>query len=323
MFINEISSEQVWEGEKIIFDPDASLEAWEHYRKYYLCVFPDYDFINLFFYNFYSDVGLKSGYNYKGNWLNYTNIPKKIKPNRIFALNKSTSRKENDGTTYCLATQRLGGETDFNFNEQKVELFKKIIGEDSQILKQLTRCAEKHHTVINFSLMQAMGNMQREKGKNRFDRLDVFVLKLAKYFRGLSNNILGSSSDHNIGGLISFLDTFKDIYDYMEKTYFIDDTKFVDKIIKQGELPIETHKDVVRYMSLAEEFWDKKEFYLLKKEFLTIENYFNFDAAYSTQDLLFKIENNLGYDEEVGKKLIERCVERGFMIEASSDLYTR
>ena len=318
MFKNKkIDSKQNWNGKDLNFDPDSSPEAWEHYRKYYS--FSNYDFNNLFFYNSWKEVGLNQGYKYKSKWLNYINQPKN-QDNRLYALENNTIIKEN----YCEASARLGGETDFNFNDKKVNLFQKIIGNDSDALKQLKICKDNYHTLVNFSLMQSMGNMQAYKGKNRFDRFDVFIHDLAMYFRGLSNNVLSASSDINRRYLISFLNQYINIYDYMKSTYFIQDAFFVDKIIEQGAMSIENVEDVVRYMNLAQEFWNQKESHFLKKEFCIVGDYFkNGGETYTINELLVKIESDLDCNENKGKYLIERCVERGYIIDCNNGFYTR
>lgn len=331
MFKNEkISDKQKWENKDLYFEPDSSPKAWEHYKKYYLetsskgFIKENYNFDNLFFYNKYDKVGLTKGYHKNKKWLNYTNLPltNSTKYNRLFALEKNTEIIRDYKVDYCEAANRFGGECDFNFNEKKVKLFEEIIGENQYALKQLNRCKDNHHRLVNFSLIQAIGNMQGFKGRNRFDRLDTFILKLHHYFSGLSEEILTSSSDSNKPELIAFLNKFKDVYEYCKEIYFIEDEKFVRKIIKQGKLPIENCEDVVRYMNLAEEFWNKKEFYFLKKEFLIIGDYFKADGeTYTTNDLLVKIENDLGYDEDEGKYLIERCVKQDYIIDCGG-VYT-
>ena len=323
MFKNiKIDSMQSWNGEIIDFDPDSSPKAWEHYKQYY--AFSNYNFGNLFFYNYYKDIGDPCGYKSNGKWLNYVNKPKG-KNNRLYSLGKNTIIV-ND---FCEAADRLGGETDFNFNEQKVKLFTDIIKSDQNALnkqdalEQLERCANNHHTLLNFSLMQSMGNLQGHKGLNRFDRFDVFIYDLDRYFRGVSSEILNSSSDDNRRYLIAFLNQYIDIYAYMQKTYFIKNISLINKIIEQGAMPIEEAKDVVRYMSLAEEFWNEKEFYYLKKEFLTIEKYFNNGDKYTIKELLNMLTNDFGYSEDEGNNLISKCVERGFIIDCGNNLYTR
>jgi hypothetical protein len=112
--------------------------------------------------------------------------------------------------------------------------------------------------------MQAMGNMQECKGSDQHDRLDTFIYELDKYYRGVSNSILQYSSQDNEPALISFLNHFKDIYEYCATFYFITEKTFVDEIIKQGSMPITNVTELVRYMNLAEKYWAKKEFEFLR-----------------------------------------------------------
>ena len=81
--------------------------------------------------------------------------------------------------------------------------------------------------------MQAIGNMQTAKGRNRFDRFDTFIYELNNYYQGLSDVVLQASSDSNMQALKEFLDSFKDVYDYCKIFYFID-KNLVDEMIKSG-----------------------------------------------------------------------------------------
>ena len=278
--------------QEIKFDPDSSPEAWEHYKKFYAHIFKDYDFENLAYYNI-----AENGYFFRDKkvWLNF-NISKplldKDAVNRLYALKKDTIIYGD----YCEAANRLGGETDFNFNEEKIELFKEIIKKASNQVKEeisnkLEECAKKHHTLINFSLMQSMGNLQQLKGQQKYDRLDTFIWKLENEFFSKLQEIepngkaldieklyqeeelqtfieqLGDIAQGNIKELISFLAGFKNIKNYVKKSYLIENEELIEKIIEQGKSEINTCKDVARYIELAEEFWAEK-----KKTFDEMEN---------------------------------------------------
>lgn len=279
MFKNKKISEMQRQGDKIIlFDPDSSPAAWEHYQQFYphnKYLSDNYDFQKQVFYNHHKDVGLKTGYSYGHEWFNYVNKPLQSSSeyNRLFVLQKGTKTKISENNEFIDAANRLGGDCDFNFNEKKYSLFLKIIESDQKssqrekdnAIQQLSRCRDMHHTLLNFSLMQAIGNMQGFKGSNRYDRLDTFIYELDKYYRGISNAIIQSSSN-NSSALKSFLNDFKDIYEYCATFYFITEKPFIDEIIKQGSMPIENINDLVRYMNLAEEYWAKKEFEFIKNE---------------------------------------------------------
>ena len=328
MFKNKKISELQKQGPKTIrFDPDSSPDAWEHYQQFYShnkYLSNHYDFQKQFFYNHYDKVGLKTGY-YNGlKWFNYVNQPlhSSSEYNRLFVLKKGTKTESSESNEFIAAANRLGGDCDFNFNEKKSSLFLEIIKSDSiasqrekdNAIQQLSKCIDMHHTLLNFSLMQAMGNMQKFKGSNRYDRLDTFIYELDKYYRGVSNSILQYSSQDNEPALISFLNDFKDIYEYCATFYFITEKTFVDEIIKQGSMPITNVTELVRYMNLAEKYWSKKEFFFLKNEFLTVGDYFqNGGESYSRSELITKIENDLGYSKEESNELINKCEERGFL----------
>lgn len=82
--------------------------------------------------------------------------------------------------------------------------------------------------------------------------------KLDQYFERNSDAVV-SQAGRNREFLEKYLHSFRDIYDYCEKIYFIDSKEFVDEIIRQGALPISEYKDVIRYMDLADEFWRRKQ----------------------------------------------------------------
>lgn len=316
---------QQWYGQMVRFDPDSSPLAWEHYKKYYSTAFGNnYDFTRLFYYNHFKEYNLNSGY-YCGRWLNYVNLPlaDHSRFNRLCVLEKTTSIEEYKCVEYIEPANRFTGECDFNFNEKKYELFRKIIGNDSIVINKLSKCKEMHHTLVNFSLLQAVGNIQKFKGMNRFDRFDTFVYELDQFYSGLNTNVLSSASEYNKSALISYLNCFNDVYDYCKSIYFIDNRSFVDKIISQGSMPIKTCDDVVRYMNLAEEYWRFKEFYFLRNEFLTIDEYFHNAETYTKETLLSKIESDLGIDRSQGNSLLTKCINRGFIIESTSGIYTR
>lgn len=270
----KITDVQQWNEKIIEFDPDSSPAAWEFYKQFYsgnIYLNKNYDFQKLVFYNCYDTVGLKRGYFDGIEWLNYVNKPIK-NSNRLYILPKGTKTEYLYNIEYIIATERIGGDCDFNFNEKKYSLFLDLIKNDTKVLQdeknvavqQLERCRNMHHTLLNFSLIQAIGNMQAFKGSNRFDRQDTFISELDKFYRGISNSVLRCASLNNKSALISFLNEFKDIYEYCATFYAITETEFVDEIIKQGGMPITNVKALVRYMSLAEKYWDKKKDALMK-----------------------------------------------------------
>ena len=51
------------------------------------------------------------------------------------------------------------------------------------------------------------------------------------------------------------LDKLNDVNGYCKYMYLIDDKKYIRKLVEEGQKPIVTGCDVVRYMKLAEEYW--------------------------------------------------------------------
>lgn len=167
---------------------------------------------------------------------------------------------------------KMSGDTDFNFgkskgNRPKYEAFEKLLRRDYQgekltdHLKKLDQCFNRYHNFENFSFMPMTGGLQQVKGACKYDRLDMFVYKLSKYYatEGKDKFILSRASDRNREALETYLDLFEGIHDYCEKIYMINSKEFVNKIIEQGKESIDSGERVVRYMKLAEEFWDNKK----------------------------------------------------------------
>ena len=257
----KIPKKQVWNKKEIRFDPDSSPLAWKHYKKYYQNSFKDYDFDNLYFFKFtgfnspYIDTNTDDKYFYKNKEDNSNN--------RLFIIKKDSYINKDNSVYYFSTDLRLGGDVDFNFNNQKLKLYKEIINNDKYLLNKLDECSKMHHTVVNFSLMQSVGNLQKVKGSDKFDRFDVLIYKLNKYYEKDSTEVLNEASYANKPYLIKFLLEFYDIYDYMEKVHFINDKLFVDKIIFQGSLSLNNKDDVERYLNLALEVWKiKTDFFL-------------------------------------------------------------
>ncbi len=267
-FRKKIEPIQEWNGESLDFDPDSSPEAWSHFEKYYSDEFwmDKYNFEELHFFEF-----TKCGNP-------YVDIPLSCY-NRLNALNKNNDSKiDENGFNYYSVTLRVAGETDFNFHGENYNKLSKILfnayQRDKDILyenlEKLTDCKKMHHTLLNFSLMQSMGNMQGFKKNGihneRLDRLDTFAYKLSEYYEleiddRSNSDIIKNASNRNKEYLQEYLDDFDGIYDYCKKVYFINDKAFVNEIIINGRKKIVSAKDVVDYMDLAQEFWKRKEEY--------------------------------------------------------------
>lgn len=278
-FRTVIKPNQQWQGQMIHFDPDASPEAWAHYQIYYADSFwDDYTIASPTFFTNVFNVKIpkvtRGEWNEQtGKWYNYVNHHG-VRNNRLFAISMPDDVviSKTNGKTFYSARLRLSGETDFNFNMRQFHFLNSLLLMDEgkverdEYLSLLKKCSEMHHTLANFSLMQSMGNLQRFKGSRCNDRLDQFIYYLHTYYETDENErgnreIATNASDANRPYLQSYLNRFKDIYDYCEKVYFISDKKFVERLIENGALPIRTANDGIRYMQLAITFWEKKEMY--------------------------------------------------------------
>ncbi len=230
----------------INYDPDSSPKAWEHYRKFYTVerwsILDEFNLVDVDTYNNLFNTNFKEG-----------------KYKRQLSAIKPTSKYAKEGELWDRFT--IGGDTDFNFNTYKFNMLRALLGDDTEAISKLEECQRHHHSLVNFSLMPATGGLNIYKGRNKFDRADTFIKDLNNYFLSISGDVLSEATVNNIQPLKNFLNTFLDIYDYCKKIHFIDDRKFIDRIISEGSMPINTDKDVIRYMNLAIDFWKKKEEY--------------------------------------------------------------
>ena len=246
-------------------DPDSSLYAWNNvYKK----IYTENDW------NFWKVFDLK-------------NLKKEN--NRLLAVNIESL--EYPQFNEWIGEIKIGGETDFNFKSgcktnQKYEYYCKLIVDEETFtkeekdlyLKKLNEYRDnKHHSLENFSLMLVTGSLNNVKGSLAQDRIDKFIYILNDYFllrnikefehiifsKAIAKNKDEVTKRNNTLKLkrilYEYLNLFADIYDYCFKIYKITDKKLVDDLIESGKNPIKDGKDVVRYMELAERYWDMKK----------------------------------------------------------------
>lgn len=283
---------QVWRTKRIHFEPDASPAAWEHYAVVYrdTILGKKYNLEDLHFFEYHCVSGDEGHH--------YVDLPKKGRNNRLCALSKDNKIKPDELMRYP-AVQRLSGECDFNFNEKKYPMFRKLLIRDMQndpdalrdAIMQLDECAQMHHTLVNFSLMPVMGDLQGFKGQKKFesleegafDRFDSHIVALNCFFKEdykkeswskCNSEIfqwLGKRTDmspQNKNILLYYLNSFggkektdgkNAMLDYCKNIYFIDDEDFINRLVEAGKKPINKGNEVVNYMNLAKEYWKKKE----------------------------------------------------------------
>lgn len=263
------------DGKNINIHPDSSLEAWVHYRKVYFNENGGCKISEQYILENRESLVLC---NYKNK--TYYNEPKERWPydNRYYLLSGNNSTKYQLGGIYPGENANLSGDCDFNFNEKKTEIFKRMINENysnyprmkKYAIKLLDECENTHHSLVNFSLMQTKGDMQGFKGVclnngvySSLDRADSLVEYLYKYYllkeSQKDDSYILKNAKANKDTLKAYLNLFEDVFDYCEKVYLINDRNFVKRMIREGGLVIENGEDVVRYMNLALEFWDRKE----------------------------------------------------------------
>ncbi|HEY8909700.1 MAG TPA: hypothetical protein VIM51_05405 [Desulfosporosinus sp.] len=241
---------------------DSSREIWKYYKEIYTekhwPLIKEFDLENVLT---YEERNSKR--------------PKEIK--RYYSyIKQESSNKEKFGFEFS-----LGGECDFNFNEEKKRQFKELLQVNSstkELEEQLEKCCSMHHDKLNFSVVPTTGKMNNFKGtvyfdgseikcenstrwhKSAYDRLDTFVYCLNEFFINKNELVLSLSTQCNKSCLQEYLNTFSnDIYNYCRDIYFIKNRNFVKRLIENGRKPINNSVDLKQYMDLAIEYWKIKE----------------------------------------------------------------
>lgn len=293
-----ITEHQLWKGNEISFDPDSSPIAWEYYKIAYSSEFWKcrFDISNPKVYTYQEKEVDIDGIKYR-----YSDMPmdrlNRLVATKIDLSNQNSNKKMVNGRAvlYYLPCLRLAGETDFSFKKSKIwrkfdrkyesnytRLESALIGandisceERDRALKLLEENSKKHHALINFSLMQVMGGLNNFKGRDPdgLDRLDRFIYYLDRYFKEKNKEeteICKHASKYNRGDLIDFLSNFDDVNHYTSEVYFVGtrDTlteEITRQLIELGEDRLKTGKQYIKYLELANVFWNKKEECFLKR----------------------------------------------------------
>jgi len=256
MDLNEIvNDKQLHHGEEKLFDPDSSPEAIEYYKTIYkkhLRIYDEFDF---------SKIEIKQNKNSDDNKY-YSRIHVQLKEDSKF-INEELKPYFD-----------ISGDCDFNFNDKKLNEFKKIIDEDSPYFEKLVDFNKsKHHSLINMSLMLTTGAMNKFKGcSDPFDGLDNFLYNLNNYYNNVNKKVLSHSSNHNKTYLENYLNEYENVFDYCKQIYFIEDKFLIENLILIGNLRFnfkysnknerkdkEQEAILILYINLVERYWEEKE----------------------------------------------------------------
>lgn len=167
---------------------------------------------------------------------------------------------------------KVHGEVDFNFSLNRIESFNYIIDNDANkpenndkkaLAKDLLSiCSEYNYSLLNFSLMPSVGNLQATKGSIGNDRFDVFIWALDQYYSKSSDLIVNShttvQSQKELVSTLNCFDSNADsFYSYYRYIYDLDEN-LVKEIIESGKKKIDNTDRVLDYIVLAFKVWQKR-----------------------------------------------------------------
>ena len=278
----QVQSKQLYAGSEVVFDPDASPQAWDYYEKIYQQ--ENWPYLATFhfaaayrcFFHWDASNSPRKNYNYLDKPVKTYN---RLEVASITNLGKEVAKKRN-GNSYRPYMFRFGGETDFNFNRQKMQTYKALVASDEAVHDQLNKASMRHHTLLNFSIMPVPGNLQGIKSEgvgDWLDRPDSLVYLLDDYFiHPTTTHVVLSKSRGNKEALVSYLATFingepaKAIETYCAQVYCIygeityenkaiSASEYVKMLREHGQHKITTTTGVQTYLMLAEIMWQFKQ----------------------------------------------------------------
>lgn len=180
---------------------------------------------------------------------------------KFFANGKNSTSKIN-----------FSGDTDFNYTKgfahSRLTAYRKFIkdgklpgkygsiyGDNLVIFEELT------YSIVNISLIPQNGNLQAIKQGVGNDRLDTFIWALDEYYSKNNNVLFNHASANNMPVLEEYLGLFKDVYEYCDVVYHINES-LVDDLIESGRQPVKSPERVIEFMNLTYRFWSQKAMYL-------------------------------------------------------------
>lgn len=241
------------------YEDDSSKEAWEFYKNQYSS--SDWNFWNEFDFD-----NIKTRYQKDGKFNN---------SRYLLWLKDNSKLTEELGSLFS-----FGGERVFNFKTQYYNLRNIVESSYSNnkeyVMSLLKECKEFHYSEKNLVILPTTGGLNNVKGSLYFDggninyssqqisgkqldRLDTFLAIVDDYFNKKSDLILSyTKGKPNEKCLENFLKNFKNIYDFIDKIYRVNNEEFINKLICNGRKSIENINDVERYCLLAKEYWKLK-----------------------------------------------------------------
>ena len=158
-------------------------------------------------------------------------------------------------------------------------MFGKIIEDEKDIYKEILLLAfTLHHAVFNFSLMPTNGGLNRTKGRNIYDRPDIFLCRLKDvYDKEIKDKVnksniinklgLNKSAEKSNDALIDFLCKTGSFKNYCKIFYHIDsdipdEQKMLEDLLANGNNEIYDTKSLVGYIELAVQYWEHQKMFM-------------------------------------------------------------
>lgn len=159
---------------------------------------------------------------------------------------------------------KISGDVVFNFGKnkrykrnQKFEYFAGLLERDFaehnylRYLQELEDCNALNYSIYNLSFMPVTGALN-----DFYENKSMEHIIFSNTHGRKSKTATAEENTQKLKNvLLTFLDKLNDVNGYCKYMYLIDDKKYIRKLVEEGQEPIMTGCDVVRYMKLAEEYW--------------------------------------------------------------------
>ena len=156
------------------------------------------------------------------------------------------------------------GDVDFNLGFTKasdllgeLDVMTGLKVDEKELLENLINdCARLNYSLINYSVLPTIGNLQGAKEKLGNDRLDTFIWALSMYYDGKEALILNNSScsSNNMFELKRILDEFGSLEEFCWQVYGISGD-IINKHIDSGSKALNTYDNMIQFFESVIQYW--------------------------------------------------------------------